>query len=504
MSTPTPEIVLGPPGTGKTTTLLGVVEKELAAGTPPDKIAFVSFTRKAADEAIARACERFGKTREEFQHFRTLHSLCFRQLGLRSADVLEGPRMQAFARWVGVRITGRFSEDGTFSGFDAGDRMLFMENLARIRGVPLRELYDDDSDGLPWAVVDRFSRALAEFKQREQLMDYTDMLSEFRGSGIDLRLQVVVVDETQDLSWLQWQVVYLLARGARRLVVAGDDDQAIYRWAGADVDHLIGLQGEARVLGQSWRVPPAPQKLAATVIERVRSRRPKEWAPRQGEEGVVDRVRQISDLEPGGEDVLVLARNAYVLSEQVEPILRREGVVWERRGHVSIKEGVLRAVETWERLRKGESVPVADARVAYEYMSAGAGVRRGYKRLEQFPEDCDVNIRELVERGGLTTDKIWHEALDRLPADEMSYILAARRRGEKLRARPRVRLSTIHAAKGGEADHVILLTEMARRTYREMERKPDDEARVWYVAITRARRRLTLVSSTTPQRCPWL
>ena len=42
------KIILGPPGTGKTHNLLNLVEEELAKGTPPDRIAFLAFTKKAA------------------------------------------------------------------------------------------------------------------------------------------------------------------------------------------------------------------------------------------------------------------------------------------------------------------------------------------------------------------------------------------------------------------------------------------------------------------------
>ena len=86
----------------------------------------------------------------------------------------------------------------------------------------------------------------------------------------------------------------------------------------------------------------------------------------------------------------------------------------------------------------------------------------------------------------------------------MGYIVRMRQNGEMLSKRPRVRLSTIHAAKGGEADHVVLLREMARRTYREMDANPDAERRVWYVAATRARSKLTLVDAQSPQECRWL
>ena len=53
------KIILGPPGTGKTHTLLNRVEEELARGTPPDRIAFLAFTKKAATEARDRAMKKF-------------------------------------------------------------------------------------------------------------------------------------------------------------------------------------------------------------------------------------------------------------------------------------------------------------------------------------------------------------------------------------------------------------------------------------------------------------
>jgi DNA helicase-2/ATP-dependent DNA helicase PcrA len=87
----------------------------------------------------------------------------------------------------------------------------------------------------------------------------------------------------------------------------------------------------------------------------------------------------------------------------------------------------------------------------------------------------------------------------------MSYMLAALKRGDKLRGgQPRVRLSTIHSAKGGEADHVVLMTEMAERSFQEMKINPDDERRVWYVGVTRARERLTVVASQTHRECTWV
>jgi DNA helicase-2/ATP-dependent DNA helicase PcrA len=516
-----PEIYLGPPGCGKTTTLLNILDVEMASGVSPGSIGFVSFTTKAAREAVERACSRFGKERGEFTYFRTLHSLCFRTLGLSSSDVLAGKKFSEFADWCGIRVTGRaWSDDGLLEGFETGDRILFMENLARIRRVPLREQYDLDDDGLDWREVDRVSRALAEYKARHALLDYTDFLTEFVRQDIRVSLDVLLGDETQDFSALQWAVFWRLARGARRVCVAGDDDQAIYRWAGADVEHLIDLHGDVTVLGQSWRCPPTIQLLSGEIIGGVSHRREKAWRARDGEAGGLRRVASFGDADVNDSwaaddaaherpPVLVLARNVYVLRRDVEPVLRSEGVVFETStGKSSLDLSALQAAETWTRLGRDEQVRLDEARKMYEYLHANTGVKRGNKKLPSFGDEGDtlVSAHELITFGGLLRplSMPWHEALDRISVEDVAYMRAARRRGERLRSRPRIRISTIHSAKGGEADHVVLMTEMARRTHDEMERNPDDERRVWYVGVTRTRQHITVVNSREGRYCPWI
>ena len=494
-----PEIILGPPGTGKTTTLLGIVDDELTSGTPPDRIAFVSFTRRAAEEAISRACSRFSLERKQLPYFRTLHSLSFRAMGLKSGEVLEGKRLEALGEIVGHKITGRFSlEDGTIFGFEKGDRLLFMENLARVRGVSLREVYDEDHDDLSIHELERFAAALREYKTELGIVDFTDMLQQFCDGGPHLGIEVLLVDEAQDLSLLQWRAVRRLAESARRVVIAGDDDQAIYRWAGADVETLIGMEGDARVLDQSWRVPRAVQGVAAEVVGRVRHRREKAWRPRP-EDGEVLRHRTMGAIDLSGPDILILGRNRYLLRE-CEKVIRSQGYLYEFQGVSSVRPSVLNAVLYWERLRQGRGeVTGDDCRKMYEMMSVGRGFRRGHKSLPQVGDEEIVTMQILQERGGLLADPaaLWYDALDRMDMRDVAYLRATRRRGENLQAPPRIRLSTIHGMKGGEARQVILLTDMAMRTYIESQRWPEDECRVFYVAATRAKESLHIVAPQT-------
>jgi superfamily I DNA/RNA helicase len=114
------------------------------------------------------------------------------------------------------------------------------------------------------------------------------------------------------------------------------------------------------------------------------------------------------------------------------------------------------------------------------------------------PKVDAVKLQDL----GVVVEEPWHKALLRMPAEELSYILAIRQRGESLTGSPSVRLSTIHGAKGGQADHVCVLTNMTMRSQQELEKKPDDELRVWYVGATRARERLTVVGQVTSSNFP--
>ena len=124
-------VVLGPPGTGKTTYLLNKVEDFFEKGTQPEKLGYLAFTKKAANEALARAMGKFSYTSQELCYFRTLHSLCYHWLGFTKNDVLARSNLREFSKTIGERINSAWDGENIMTLSSKGDRMLFLENMAR-------------------------------------------------------------------------------------------------------------------------------------------------------------------------------------------------------------------------------------------------------------------------------------------------------------------------------------------------------------------------------------
>jgi DNA helicase-2/ATP-dependent DNA helicase PcrA len=491
-------ILFGPPGTGKTTELLRIVEDAIASGMRPDNIAFIAFTRKAAREALERACDKFSLVPDDLPWFRTLHSLAFEQLGLDSKRVMQRSDYLTLCSQLGISITTKgVSEDGTFQGLSKGDRLFFMENMARARMMPLREYWESLPDEhIYWYELELLHNTLLEYKTSRNKADFTDIIVRFsNGEGVRPEIQLLVVDESQDLSPLQWKMVERMAEEVPATFIAGDDDQAIFRWAGADVDKIIEMEGNKHVLNQSYRVPKSIQCVATALADRILKRVPKEWSPREAP-GVVERATEIHHCDFSTGTWLLLARNSHLLHLYTTHCLQ-EGFVFDSPVESPIRGEVFPVIKIWEALRSGEEIRARDAKKVYELISR-KHITHGYKkRLEALDDGERLTWQSLHDDWGLTTQAPWHEALDRISATERSYFLAAINRGERLLDRPRIKISTIHSVKGGEAENVCLLPDMADRTWQEFERNPDDEHRVWYVAVTRAKERLVILEPLT-------
>lgn len=488
------KLILGPPGTGKTSYVLSNIEKNIEEGISPDRIALVSFTKKAVTEAIDRAVDKFSLTRNHFSMWKTIHSLAFNGLGVSKKDMVGREHYKEFGEYTGYRFTGTWDEaEGVPVGDEKGDMLLFMDNLARITRRPLKHVWEENYEVCEWEELERFQDSYQDFKSANNVMDFTDLLYGYVAMCDPIRVDEVYIDEGQDLSAAQWMVLKHAFGEAGRVSIAGDDDQSIYKWSGADVDAFLNLEGDRHILSKSYRLPRQVHKFATNLVSKIETRFDKQFDSRDSE-GDLQFFNSLYDIElNNSQSILFLVRNNY-LSSAVTKRLQELGVPYVNKGYSSVRSNHVKAIYAVEDLRKSKTISGANAKLMYENMRIGFYLERGKKsHITNLSDTEQVDFTKLNQTYGLKDLAPWYMALEGLPAQAVDYYRAVLGNGYSLTATPNITISTIHAAKGGEADHVVLLSDMAYRSFQEYEKQPDNERRVAYVGVTRAKEKLSII-----------
>jgi DNA helicase II / ATP-dependent DNA helicase PcrA len=348
--------IFGSPGTGKTTTLLKLLEEKIAEGYRPDKIGFFSFTRRAIREARSRVIKKFNLSEDDLEYFRTIHSMCYRTLNINSGQVFKGERVKEFSEVARVEMSGVSEEDtsGLSIGNKKGDLLLFCDEVSRSSEKNLREVWKELECEHTWEEQEYFSKALRNFKKTKNLLDFTDMLDLFNQETIIPQLDVIFVDEAQDLTTKQWKVIDKLTSNCKLRYIAGDDDQAIYRWAGADVKKFLDIEGEIEVLPISYRLPQTIHKLACDISNKISLRQVKNWTSREDRGSITD-ISSIEEVDMSNGEWLILARSGYQLFK-TEAYCKRMGWFYEKGYHEFKTNKFVIAIRSWIKLNRGDTI----------------------------------------------------------------------------------------------------------------------------------------------------
>jgi superfamily I DNA/RNA helicase len=455
--------IYGPPGTGKTYRLIKRVKAYQRKGVPLPKIGYFAFTRKAAEEAR----KRINVSEKEVPYFQTLHAFCYHLLGLKEEDIIQPYHYEDLGKKLNIRVsfTDKYNEEETHF-LTCNNPYFQMIQRAINKDIDIRQEFDlneHDKRKINYDTLNHIYKNLQIYKDKNNLFDFNDIIKEVINSDKIPKFKAIFIDEAQDLSPLQWQLYDKLKEHCDQIYLAGDDDQAIYAWAGADVKRFVQEPAKERILRQSRRISMSVQAEARYPIMKIQGiRKTKHYRPRSydGESHYISDLNQV-DLTQG--KWLILTRTKSNLLDIMKD-LKRKNLYYQSNKGKSFKVGMYEAAAAYTKWAMDEILDDKEISAVKEYIPNA---------------DWDVKVP-------------WY---DKFVADqkEILYLRNLIASKENLKQKARIWLSTIHAIKGGEEDNVILSLHQGRTIQQGIKSsvdKQDEEHRVWYVGITRARNNL--------------
>ena len=455
----------GPPGTGKTHRLISRAKAYARIGVPLDRIGYFAFTKKAADEAK----ERMPFANKKLRYFKTLHALAFECLDMIQEDVMQPYHYEELGKKLNLQVKfyDRYNKDESFY---LGFENTYFQIIQRAfnRNVDLKQefnLEEYDPKDVDWVTLDHINKNLFNYKNKKKIFEFNDMIKNLTDNPEKIpEFDVIFIDEAQDLSPLQWKLYDVLKSKTKDIYLAGDDDQAIFAWAGADVSRFIKEPAKEKVLIYSKRISKAVQEQSKVAIGNIVGiKKQKLYYPRNYK-GISEEIYNLDEIDLINGKWLILARTISKL-KKIEEILIEKGLYFESNKGKSIPVTLYKAIKNYERWRKGEEL------------------------LEEHIKD----IKDYVENVKWNKNKGWFEEFSLADNDDKEYLVRLFENKEDLDKPSRIWISTIHAIKGGEQDNVILCLDLGDKIIKAIKQsqdKADEEHRVWYVAYTRAKNNL--------------
>jgi DNA helicase II / ATP-dependent DNA helicase PcrA len=251
-----PLLILAGAGTGKTGTLVARAAWLRDQGIQPARILLLTFTRRAADDMLARAQPPDASPAGRMTGG-TFHAVAHRVIRAHAEAFALPPEFSVIDPADVSDVMDTLRDANGLVGTNAGRRTPRAATCAEVYSRCVStgsQLADVLTEGYPWCVpfTSQIAALFTDFvgyKRRHGLVDFDDLLLLWRAALADgaagpvLRglFDAVLVDEYQDVNAVQAEIVRLLRPEGSGLTCVGDDAQAIYAFRGADPAHLRAL-----------------------------------------------------------------------------------------------------------------------------------------------------------------------------------------------------------------------------------------------------------------------
>ncbi|MEF8756915.1 MAG: ATP-dependent helicase [Halobacteriales archaeon] len=565
--------LFGGPGSGKTTALLDRVEEILDDDVEVNDVLLVSYTRAAAAEVRERLAERLDVSPRSLRgNVSTMHAKAYDLLNLSRGDVVDESDKEEFCEEYGLPFEDEYEGAArrTARSTTLGNKIIATSQWLQRTRRDVADWYDvpfqwnDEKARLPpdidpnaqegnkytptWpSDDDRFDvpeaiRAWRRYKGDHELVGFADMLERVKQRSLVPQVDYLVIDEFQDITTLQYDVYGEWKPHVDKVLVAGDDDQVVYAWQGADPQLLLEEGGQSVILDTSHRLPSDILKVVQRMVSHIDVRQEKNLSPRK-EGGSVEAIRRPSMLDlvrnvrrtvqedPEG-TIMVLFRARYQMFRFIDEFIT-EGmpfqVMTDQRMWTDRLNQFVNAVEAIEDGRELDGLQVQRLANMLADSTFGTNDREElFEAIERREEEEGVEDRtELAFDPEFAEDFAPFMPGPASAAEMVRKVTSFQQKTMKAyfagqyrdMNRDQVRVGTIHSAKGREADHVFVATDLTEKVVEQMAATvrqhdidvpgvdeftkttspvptlTDNERRVFYVGMSRARERLVLMEN---------
>ncbi|WP_121821708.1 UvrD-helicase domain-containing protein [Halostella salina] len=565
--------LFGGPGSGKTTALLDRVEGILEDDDVGMRdVLVVSYTRAAAAEVRERLAERLDANPRSLKgNVCTMHAKAYELLDLSRSDVVGEDDKQEFCEEYGVEFEDEYGGAGrrTARSTTIGNKIIATSQWLQRTNRDVADWYDvpfqwdDETVRLPPEVDDRAQegnkytptwpsdddridvpetiRAWRSYKGEHDLVGFADMLERVQQRSLQPSVDYLVIDEFQDITQLQYEVYEEWKPHLERVLIAGDDDQVVYAWQGADPQLLLEEGGEDVILDTSYRLPSKILHTVQQEVGHIEQRQEKNLSPRT-EGGTVEAVESPSMLDlvrnvrrtinTDDGSIMLLFRARYQMFRFIDEFIT-EGVPFQcltdQRMWTDRLDQYVTAVE---RIDEGKDVTGLQARRLADMLQESAFGTNDrddlFDHIDEREEAADTDdLAEIIIDSEVVSDHVpfmpgpasASDMVRKVTSFQTKSMQAYFASGEyRDMDRDRLRVGTIHSAKGREADHVFVGTDLTEKVVEQMAATVDDptdvpgceeftkttspvptltdnERRVFYVGMSRARERLVLLEN---------
>jgi DNA helicase-2/ATP-dependent DNA helicase PcrA len=368
-----------------------------------------------------------------------------------------------------------------------------------------------------------FHQQWTHYKEANQIFEFNDLLLFCYNNKIYPSCKILIMDEFQDFSPLQYEVFKIWSDHTNVSIIAGDPNQAIYGFQNSSPQFLMDFEATEReiILDVSFRLPPKIIEVAQKMITSNSYLDTYQSHVSIDSEGTVESV-DLSEIEIDPEDTVFVLCRTNSMVESVSGQLRKLGILnsvypdysmnsKEKNEISKYYEAIHKLVSNSDGSEMFNSPELKLLMNLSETPQDTSSVIVIGKRKSLFPFNfykqlersihTDPNYKlgkdEFLDNLDLETDEILPLVLSNLSKPAARSISKGIEKNwnkeQVMSSIDQVKVMTIHKSKGKEADLVIV---MNRATHYEKmgEEEPEEEKRIWYVAVTRARKKLVIAS----------